>query len=220
MVFSCGKTQEEVKPEIKVPAASQAVFSSGISFPENQGTSAQTSTVSFTATEAWSTAITETKASSWLSVQPSSGAAGTVNMTVTAQPNTGEAARSAVVTVKCGTVTKTFSVTQAGNPPKVIAVESITLDKAELTLVEGEDATLTTTVTPDNATDKTITWSTSNAEVATVVDGKVTAIKEGTATITAKAGEKEAACKVTVTLPKYNSGDGGAEDFGNENGNW
>lgn len=222
--ISCGKTQEEekpvVKPEIKIPAESQAVFSSGISFPEYTGTSAQESTLSFTATESWTTDVTDTKASSWLSVRPTNGGAGTVNMTVSALPNPGESERSAKVTIKCGTVTKTFSVTQAGNPPKVIAVESITLDKAELTLVEGEDATLTTTMTPDNATDKTITWSTSNAEVATVVDGKVTAIKEGTATITAKAGEKEAACKVTVTLPKYNSGDGGAEDFGNENGNW
>lgn len=197
--ISCGKTQEEVKPEIKIPTESQAVFSSGISFPENQGNSTQSTVVSFTATESWSTDIVETKASNWLTVQPSSGGAGTVNMTVSAQPNPGETERSAKVTIKCGTITKTFSVTQAGNPPAVIEVESITLDKAELTLIEGDEVNLAVIVKPDNATDKTVAWNTSNAEVATVENGKVTAVKEGSATITAKAGDKTAECKVTVS---------------------
>lgn len=197
--FSCKPTQEEVKPEIKIPAESQEVFSSGISFPENQSASVQTTTVSFTASESWSANVTDTKASSWLSVQPSSGGAGTVNMTVTAQPNTVETARSASVTIKCGSFTKSFSVTQAGNPPAVIAVESISLDKTELALVEGEEATLAATVKPENATDNTVIWSTSNAEIATVEGGKVTAVKEGEAVITAAAGEKSATCKVTVS---------------------
>ena len=82
--------------------------------------------------------------------------------------------------------------------PSVIAVESITLNKAELNLEPGGTETLVATVAPENATDKTVTWSTSNAEVATVAEGKVTAVKEGEATITAKAGEKSATCKVTV----------------------
>lgn len=197
--ISCGKTQEEVKPEIKIPTESQAVFSSGISFPENQGNSTQSTVVSFTATESWSSDVTETKASSWLSVQPSSGGAGIVNMSVTAQPNTGEAARSAMVTIKCGTVTKSFTVTQAGNPPAVIAVESVSLDKTELAMVEEEEMTLTATVKPDNATDKTVTWSSSDASIATVEKGKVKAVKEGSATITAQVGEKTAACIVTVS---------------------
>ena len=59
--------------------------------------------------------------------------------------------------------------------------------------------TLVATVTPDNATDKTVTWSTSDAAVATVNEsGVVTAVAAGTATITAKAGEKTATCVVTV----------------------
>jgi len=79
-----------------------------------------------------------------------------------------------------------------------VAVSSVTLDKTELKLKPGEDAQLTATVLPENATDKTVTWSSSNTAVATVDQGKVVAIKEGQALIKAKAGEKEAQCKVVV----------------------
>ena len=81
---------------------------------------------------------------------------------------------------------------------KVIAVESIELDKTEITLFEAETETLVATVKPDDATDKSVTWSSSNTAIATVEDGRVTAIKEGEASITAKAGEKSATCKVVV----------------------
>ena len=81
-----------------------------------------------------------------------------------------------------------------------IPVESVTLNKTSLTLVEGSTATLTAAVKPENAFDRTPTWSSSNSEVATVSDkGVVTAVKAGTATITAKCGEKSASCEVTVT---------------------
>ena len=53
--------------------------------------------------------------------------------------------------------------------------------------VGGDALTLTPTVAPDNATDKTVTWTTSDASVATVTDGVVTAVGAGTATITATA---------------------------------
>ena len=80
----------------------------------------------------------------------------------------------------------------------VVAVESISLDNTSLALEPGQEETLKVTVKPDNATDKTVSWSTSNAEIATVEDGKVIAVSEGEAMITAKAGGKEAKCKVTV----------------------
>ena len=103
---------------------------------------------------------------------------------------------TATITAKAGEKTATCAVTVE---KKVIAVESVTIDKTTLTLVEGETATLTATVAPENATDKTVTWTSSDAAVATVdAEGKVTAVKEGTATITAKAGEKTATCQVTV----------------------
>ena len=81
---------------------------------------------------------------------------------------------------------------------QTIAIESVTLNKTELTLDVGGEETLTATVSPDDATDKAVTWSSDNTAVATVENGKVTAVSAGTATITAKAGGKSATCSVTV----------------------
>ncbi len=81
---------------------------------------------------------------------------------------------------------------------KVITVTSVTLNKSQASLKVGEYITLTATVTPDDATDKTVTWTTSDATVATVSNGVVTAKKVGTATITAKAGDKTATCQITI----------------------
>ena len=81
---------------------------------------------------------------------------------------------------------------------KEISVTGITLDKTTAELAEGETTTLVATVTPDNAADKTVTWTTSDASVATVTNGEVSAVKAGTATITAKAGDKSATCTITV----------------------
>ena len=91
---------------------------------------------------------------------------------------------------------------------KIILVESVTLGKTELALVIGEaDVTLTATVKPENATDPTVTWTSSNPAVATVDEtGKVHAVAAGEATITATAGDKTATCKVTVTAPQEEQG--------------
>ena len=88
--------------------------------------------------------------------------------------------------------------------PTMVAVTGVTLNKATLTLVEGSAETLAASVSPDNATDKTVTWSTDNASVATVAeDGTVTAVAQGTATITAAAGEAKASCVITVIPSAY-----------------
>ena len=192
LLVACVK-REDVKPEIIIPAESAQIFSSGISFDA----SANSATVKFSTTDAWSAEATDTKASSWLSVQPSSGKAGEISMTLSAVANPSTEDRAARVSIVCGTVRKEFTVKQSGI--EVIAVTSVTLDQTSLTLEEEQTATLVATVKPDDATDKTVTWSSSDAAVATVDEtGKVTAVKEGTATITAKAGEKTAACEVTV----------------------
>ena len=81
-----------------------------------------------------------------------------------------------------------------------VAVTGITIDKTTLELIEGDAKTLTATVAPEKATEKSVIWTTSNKKVATVESGKVTAIGMGTATITAttKDGGKTATCAVTV----------------------
>ena len=81
------------------------------------------------------------------------------------------------------------------------AVTGVKLNKTELTLEIDASETLTATVSPEDASDPTVTWTTSDAKVATVENGKVTGVKVGTATITATAGEKSATCKVTVVDP-------------------
>ena len=94
------------------------------------------------------------------------------------------------------TKTATYEITV-----NAVAVTGITLNKEAIQLKVGKTTKLTATVTPDNATDKTVVWSSGDETVATVSeDGTVTAVAEGTATITAGTpdGAKTAACTVTV----------------------
>ena len=73
--------------------------------------------------------------------------------------------------------------------------ESVTLDETELKLTVGGEKTLVATATPEDAE---VEWSSSDSTVATVENGKVTAVKAGTTTITAKVGSATATCSVTV----------------------
>lgn len=111
-------------------------------------------------------------------------AAGTTKITVEAAGADGK-----------GTATDwcTVEVTQ-----EEVAVTEITLDQTSMELTAGAQGQLTATVTPENATDKTVTWASSDEKVATVADGKVTAVAEGKAQITASCGGKSAVCTVTV----------------------
>lgn len=111
---------------------------------------------------------------------------------------------TAIITAKTAngkTATCTVTVNAA-----VIAVTGIELNKTELTLEIGDEETLTATVSPENATDKTVTWTSDKENIATVDNtGKVTAIKNGTATITATANGKTATCSITVNAPLTNA---------------
>lgn len=86
---------------------------------------------------------------------------------------------------------------------KTIKVTSVAVSPTSLNLEVGQTGTLTETVKPDDATNKTVTWTTSNDKVATVANGVVTAVGKGTATITAAAGGKTATCTVTVKEPAH-----------------
>ena len=80
------------------------------------------------------------------------------------------------------------------------AVSEVILDIVEVEMRIGESFTLTATVKPDDATDKTVSWESSDPSVVTVSDGLVTAVSSGSATVMATAGEKSASCQVTVSL--------------------
>lgn len=83
-----------------------------------------------------------------------------------------------------------------------IPVASISISQATAEMVIGETAQLRATITPSNATDKTIIWASSKQSVATIdQNGLVTAVSEGESTITVSAGGKNATCLVTVSSP-------------------
>ena len=105
------------------------------------------------------------------------------------------------VTTADGGKTATCSVTVSTPPPEVVNVTGVTVDPTSLTLTEGETGNITATVSPADATNKNVSWSSNAPGIATVdKDGKVTAVKAGSATITVTTedGNKTATCSVTV----------------------
>jgi uncharacterized protein (TIGR02145 family) len=88
-----------------------------------------------------------------------------------------------------------------------ISVTEVTLNKTSDTLVVGQTLTLIATVLPNDATDPAVTWSSSDTNVASVLNGVVTALNKGTATVTVitKDGNKTATCTITVVVPTWNT---------------
>lgn len=110
-----------------------------------------------------------------------------------------EGTANITVTTEDGGFTATCAVTV-----RVIHPSSITLDKENATIEVGDEYQLTATVLPDDADDMSVSWESSNPEVATVSStGLVTAVAKGSATITATTqdGNKTASCVVTVKAP-------------------
>jgi len=95
---------------------------------------------------------------------------------------------------------KNFIEVLLGGGTPTVPVTGVTLNKNSLTLTAGETETLYATVQPSDATNKSVTWASSNPAVATVTNGEVTAVTAGTAniTVTTKSGNKTATCAVTV----------------------
>ena len=85
-----------------------------------------------------------------------------------------------------------------GNDAETVPVQSVSLSQSALTLKRGGSATLTATVLPADATNRTVVWTVSPSGYATVSAGKVTASKAGTCTVTATAGGKSASCTVNI----------------------
>ncbi len=125
---------------------------------------------------------------------PSNLPAGTYTLGVrnmSAQDSTEAALLSA------SSATTTFTVTGGSSS---VSVTGVSLNKSSLTLAVGGSETLTATVAPSNATNKNVTWSTSDKSVVKVSDGRLTAVAPGTAKVkvTTVDGSKTASCEVTV----------------------
>ena len=105
--------------------------------------------------------------------------------------------------------TATVNVTVVKND-SIVEPTGVSVSPSSLKLSTGETGKLTATVTPSNATDKSVTWSTSNDKVAAVSEGTVTAVGSGTATITAKTSNgKTATATITVEGPSLHYVDHG-----------
>ena len=153
---------------------------------------------------------------------------GTDTLTATVEPNnatnrnvTWSSDNPSVATVNNGVVsavsegTATITVTAQGDSTKsasctvtvtaaTVSVTGVTLNKTSTSLYVGDTETLTATVAPDNATNKAVTWTSSNPSVATVENGVVTALARGTAVITATAADGSgASASCTVTVSSY-----------------
>ncbi len=130
--------------------------------------------------------------------------------------NTGKAMAlspgKSIITAKAGNKTDFITITVIAN---AVPVTGISLDKTSIVLKVDDSETLTATVTPPDATNKNVSWTSSDAAVATVENGKVTGVKPGSVTITAKTedGGMTAECAVTVKTNLAPSVTVGAENI-------
>lgn len=178
--------------EITLPGSDYPFPVTGVSLNQTSAVLPAGSTLTLTASVAPDNA--GNKNVSWSS---SNTAAAAVNSSGTV---TAVAVGSAVITVTTedGGYTAACAVTVTA---PVVAVTGVTLNQTSAVLTEGETLTLKATVSPANATNKSVSWSSSNTAVAAVDQyGRITAKKAGTAiiTVTTKDGGKTASCKVTV----------------------
>ncbi len=180
LLFACTQKEPEVQ-EVRVESVAISQSSAELEIGK---------TLQLNATVAPSTAtskdITWSSSKSSVASVSSSGlvtavSEGTTKITATADGKKGECTVSVV--------------------KKAIAVSEVRLDKTELTLYEGDEETLTASVLPEDATDKTITWTSSDKSIASIESGKVKAVGKGTAKITASAGGKSASCNIEVLRP-------------------
>ena len=162
-----------------------------LSFPEEGGSK----TVMISANYPW----TASASGSGFSVSPSSGE-GDATVTVTAAAASSSEETTGSLSIRSEGLSASVKLTQAAR----VAVAEVALDKTSLELEAGETEALVATVKPDNATDKNVNWSSDKPAVATVdAAGTVTAVAEGTATVTATAGDKSATCTVKVKPSTY-----------------
>ena len=170
---------------------SQTVAVSSVSLNQSSATMEVGDTLSLTATVSPNNATD--KSVTWSS---SNTSVATVNGGMVIAQSAG----TATITVRTSNYkTATCTVTVSNPASQTVAVSSVSLNQTSATLEVGDTLSLTATVNPSNATDKSVTWSSSNTSVATVSNGTVTAQSAGTATITVRtSNNKTATCEISV----------------------
>lgn len=196
MLAACTPKEDEIQIDPK--GQIEGLSENGIVAP-SEGAEIE---LTFHSTAAWRITSMDTKAhASFFLISPAEGPAGDATVKITIDPNETTENRSGKFTIISLDLKKEVTVTQAGKGK--VLINSVVLDKTTATLEIGETVTLTATVGPEDTTeDKTVTWATSDAAVATVEDGVVTAVAPGTAVISATAGEIVAKCTVIVNAPE------------------
>lgn len=117
---------------------------------------------------------------------------------------TTESTKATTESTKTNTDSSTEKTTESSTETQVIPVKGITFDQTALTMKVGESGQIKTTVTPVDATDSSLVWTSSDRTKVSVQNGKITALAAGTATITATAKDGsgvKAECIVTVRTP-------------------
>ena len=111
--------------------------------------------------------------------------------------------KSGTTTITASSIDETLKATCEVTVEEIIDVEKITLNKSSVTLNAGQEYQLIATVTPTNATNRTLTYSSNNASVASIDrNGKITALKEGNATITVSSADKKASTTCEIIVKK------------------
>mgnify|MGYP001206635875 CR=1 FL=1 len=210
-VISVSSAELGVAPEGTVIKASGGILSVSVSGIPVTGVSLDKTTLTFdaigqskTLTATVEPADATNKRVIWSTSNPS--VAVVDNGVVTA---VGEGTAIITVTTEDGGFTATCTVTVTIDT--TVPVESVSLDKTSLYLTRmGQSVQLTATVEPANATNKNVTWSSSNTDVAVVENGVVTAVGNGEAiiTVTTEDGGKTATCTVTVLIGDLNGNSG------------
>ena len=187
-LFGCENKEKSVMPSLDLP---KDLLDYGISV-ESVCTDVG---FSFSANVPWQATLSE----NWITfMNLPYGYEGKNVIHLSIQENKSYTTRTGYITIMTSDnkLSETIAIQQKGIV--TVPVSSITLNKTELSLFVGESTTLTAIVKPDNATDRNVTWASSDESVAKVENGVVVGISKGEATIIANAGGKVAECRVSI----------------------
>ncbi len=152
VIIGCGKTEpDNPNPTPDKPKQETVTLSSGTNTAPVIATEGGSTSVSFTASAAWTASVINTKADSWCSVSPTSGVAGSASVTITVKENTTPDNRSASIVITAGTATQTIKVEQKQKNSLTVTASSfeVSADGGEIKVATKSNVTFTHTISTD-----------------------------------------------------------------------